>query len=452
MRAQPRLVPDPRAAPDNLNLPLVNQPATILGCTITFLSIAVLAVIFRVWIRIKDRLWGWDDAFVVLACVTSIVGDTMVCLMPNDGLGLHLWTLDNAHLISYFKHIFSTNVAYCASSTFIKMSILYQYLRLFSETTTTSTFDTRYRIARRLTWSLIVLCCVWGVIFTCLAAFACNPIDKNWNWTKPGHCIGWGTKIPTRFFPMYLGHSISNSVLDIMVLLLPLPFLRILRLGGKSKAGLICLYTLGTAVGVVAVGRMIALSVNRAGTIPVMDMTYYTPAVYIFGVLEVNLAIIAASIPTFWPVIASFANNKIFVVNEVQIHVESAPRDSFASGSAIVSDGKDGFEGQYLGDPNALTRSLSTSKDRSVHQTKLGRTSPIGRTIALDLGRRSSQESHRNLYRTQSGGENRSSTSLAGNEEEDWFRELDKINNGKSTTTIGRTAIPLEQIKALDRR
>lgn len=451
MIARANLIPDPRNHPDNANLPLTNQPQTLWGCTIAFLSLAVIAVLLRTWIRVKDRLWGWDDAFVVLACMASIIGDTMVCLMPNDGLGLHLWTLDEVHRTSYFKHIFATNIAYCTSSTLIKLSILYQYLRLFSETAA-STFDVRYLVARRLTWSLIVICGIWGMIFSGLAAFSCTPIVKNWDWQTPGRCIGWGSKIPSHFFAMFLGHSISNSVLDFLVLLLPLPFLNILRLGGKSKAGLICLYTLGFAVGVVAVGRMIALSINRAGTIPVMDMTYYTPAVYIFGVLEVNLAIIAASIPTFWPALAAFATNKIFVVNEVQIHVESVPRDSFASGSAIVSDGKDAFEPRYLNDTSGLSRSISTSKAPSVQETRHGRSSPIGRTIAFDLGRRSSQESHRNLYRTGSGGEARRSASLTGNEEEDWFKELDKINNGKSTTTIERTAIPLEQIKALDRR
>jgi hypothetical protein len=142
------------------------------------------------------------------------------------------------------QHIYSTNVAYCTSATFIKLSILYQYLRLFSETAP-STTCARYRLARRLTWVLVVLSSVWGVAFVLLAAFSCSPIAKNWNATLPGRCVGWGTKDPDEFFAMFLGHSISNLVLDIVVLLLPVPFLSMLRIGGKSKAGLITLFSLG---------------------------------------------------------------------------------------------------------------------------------------------------------------------------------------------------------------
>lgn len=61
----------------------------------------------------------------------------------------------------------------------------------------------------------------------------------------PGKCFGFGSKKPEEFFAMFVGHSASNMTLDLMVLLLPLPFLGMLRLAGRSKAGLITLFTLG---------------------------------------------------------------------------------------------------------------------------------------------------------------------------------------------------------------
>jgi hypothetical protein len=41
---------------------------------------AVIAICLRLWVRIRDRLWGWDDLFVLLAGLASIMGDTFVCL------------------------------------------------------------------------------------------------------------------------------------------------------------------------------------------------------------------------------------------------------------------------------------------------------------------------------------------------------------------------------------
>jgi hypothetical protein len=89
---------NPRDHPDNAHLPNVNRPATIQGVTITFLvsplvhhpkrkttnamwqSMAIIAICLRLWVRIRDRLWGWDDLFVLLAGLASIIGDTFVCL------------------------------------------------------------------------------------------------------------------------------------------------------------------------------------------------------------------------------------------------------------------------------------------------------------------------------------------------------------------------------------
>jgi hypothetical protein len=67
---------------------------------------------------------------------------------------------------------------------------------------------------------------------------------------------------------------------------------------------------------------VIALAYKRIGTVPVFDVTYYTATVYIFSVLEIDVAILCASIPIFWPVIQAFASNKILIVNEIEVRTE----------------------------------------------------------------------------------------------------------------------------------
>jgi hypothetical protein len=127
----------------------------------------------------------------------------------------------------------------------IKLAILFQYLRLFAETAA-STTTAQYRLARRATWALIIISATWGLTFFLLAIFPCKPIAKNWEFRLPGKCIGWGSKNPKEFFAMFMGHSVSNCALDILVLVLPAPFLTMLRLAGKSKMALISLFALGS--------------------------------------------------------------------------------------------------------------------------------------------------------------------------------------------------------------
>ncbi|KAL6154291.1 hypothetical protein ACJBU6_07559 [Exserohilum turcicum] len=464
---------NPKNHPDNAHLPTLNQPATILGITIAFLGVAILTVCLRLWVRLKDRLWGWDDFFVVLAAIASFVGDIMVCRMPKDGLGLHLWTLDWTHLVNYFKHIYSTNAAYAASSTLIKLSILFQYLRLFAETAP-STSTRIYHLSRRLTWGMIAVCSAWGLTFFPLALFSCRPIAKNWDPLVPGKCIGWGSKDPEEFFAMFLGHAVSNSVLDILVLLLPVPFMTALRIAGKSRAGLIGLFIMGSSAVVVAIGRIIALSVNRAGTVPVIDMSFYTPLVYIFAVLEVNFAIITASIPIFWPAIATLASNKIFVVNEVEIRVEDVTRhESFDSNGGIsLNDRKSTPSGEnkmgvvtrvsdHITRKSGEKLSLSTHDRKpskgslSVRSAGLGHTgrspsnaSSIGNSFA-DFGTRPSQDSLHHLYRTCSR-ENQSSKSLTREDSDDWFAEMDRANARAQATSAPTSPLPFENMKPSD--
>src|ERR1700712_5593437 len=75
---------------DDGYIPVVNRPDTVRGVVITFLvsntvgmfleftlaytyqCIACIAVGLRLFVRLKDRLWGWDDLFVFLAAVSVI--------------------------------------------------------------------------------------------------------------------------------------------------------------------------------------------------------------------------------------------------------------------------------------------------------------------------------------------------------------------------------------------
>lgn len=217
-------------------------------------------------------------------------------------------------------------------------------------------------------------------------------------------------------------------------------------------------------------GRLIALSITRAGTVPVLDMTFHTPIIYIFAVLEVNFAIITASIPIFWPVIATLATNKIFVVNEVEIRVEDVSRhESFDSSGAIsltdrkCADSKLGIVTTTVSDH--MHRKSSERLGRSNHGRETGTTSSIGRPMGTgfpgrkasnastigrpfaELGSRPSQDSSHHFYEI-SPKEGLSPNMLGKSDGDDWFAELDRVNSHGQTTTVQTASVPFEHIKA----
>jgi hypothetical protein len=62
---------------------------------------------------------------------------------------------------------------------------------------------------------------------------------------------------------------------------------------------------------------------NRLGLFePELDPTWYTPLTVISTCLEVNMAVLCASIPIFWPVLKNFRILKILVTKEVILKSE----------------------------------------------------------------------------------------------------------------------------------
>lgn len=194
---------------------------------------------------------------------------------------------------------------------------------------------------------------------------------------------------------------------------------------------------------------MISLCINRAGTVPILDMSYHTPIVYIFSVLEVNIAILCASIPTFWPMISSFATNKILVVNEIVVHVEEYSKTSLDGqpGIGLAEQGAwksppespSALQPQQPSRFSTIARSFDPrpSKDsarKSKHRSKNSIASSVGRAFTrVEPDRsaiRASQDSQHNFYKVTS----RESGSL-NKSDYDWFTELDRDCVGKRTTT-----------------
>ena len=99
--------------------------------------------------------------------------------------------------------IYFPELNYTIVVVLIKTSILYSYKRIFGHVKTT-----KYHI-----YALLALSWAWGVAFFLTIVFQCTPVDKAWMPEKPGYCIP--------IVPFLWGNSISNFIIDWMILLVP---------------------------------------------------------------------------------------------------------------------------------------------------------------------------------------------------------------------------------------
>jgi hypothetical protein len=105
------------------------------------------------------------------------------------------------------------NAAYVMTTIFVKLSLLFQYLRLFRE---------GYR--RTISLTLLAIVILWGTAFIFMAWFPCFPVSGFWNkrMVPPAKCYGFGYRTMDEAKNTLFAFSGSNMILDIAIFLLPL--------------------------------------------------------------------------------------------------------------------------------------------------------------------------------------------------------------------------------------
>ncbi|CAD0084646.1 unnamed protein product [Aureobasidium vineae] len=133
-------------------------------------------------------------------------------------MGRPVQTVSSPDITEFLKIQYTGAIQYPLCVTFIKVSILYQYRRLFP--------NHDFKLMTSFLIAIMVMWCT-AVMFT--GVFMCTPIAKVWNPAIPGKCIS--------LVPFYYGMQIPNVVTDLCILLLPFREIQRLELPKKQKLG-----------------------------------------------------------------------------------------------------------------------------------------------------------------------------------------------------------------------
>ena len=108
----------------------------------------------------------------------------------------------------------------------IKISILLLYRSIFP--------GRRFSIATMIVGALVI---GWGSACLLTSILSCVPISVFWDITRPSTCIDKG-----KFF---LGNSIPNIAMDVLILMLPMRHVWYLQLSLRQKFAVSGLFLLG---------------------------------------------------------------------------------------------------------------------------------------------------------------------------------------------------------------
>ncbi|KAI5860941.1 hypothetical protein GGS23DRAFT_578065, partial [Durotheca rogersii] len=199
------------------------------------------------------------------------------------------------------------NASYNVSTTLIKISLLFQYLRVFR--------DGKMRV---ICITMLVLTGLWGGAYSFMAWVPCFPVRGYWTWSVGAKCYGFGSTKADEVFAVWVSHTAVNAVLDMVVFLIPMPLYFERGTTRRTKVGLAGLLVLGSVVIGLSMWRLATIVENKASTSPAFDPTWYTPISIVLGVLEVTIASICASVPIFWPSLRARLD-EIFITREITV-------------------------------------------------------------------------------------------------------------------------------------
>ena len=160
------------------------------------------------------------------------------------GIGRHGQAVGATNVREFLKGLYAYEIFYCATITFVKVSILLFYARIFH-------VMNNMKAAWWLTMGVVI---AWFLATVrvplelasamwltskqeVVAVLKCLPIHSLWDRDVAGHCID--------LKKYQFGAAIPNIATDLLLLVAPIPFVMKLQIAQNQKAAVVFMFALG---------------------------------------------------------------------------------------------------------------------------------------------------------------------------------------------------------------
>jgi hypothetical protein len=150
--------------------------------------------------------------------------------MLRFGLGTHISTITYTKTVPMLTRLFALYFFFNAAITLARASCLLFYKRVFGSAGCPTWFKWALWITHGLNVAWLV-----GIILGTI--FQCKPVAKNYDPLLPGWCDNSSAT--------WMGATIPSVIIDLILLVLPLPIIWRLRLNSGPKFTLISIFVFG---------------------------------------------------------------------------------------------------------------------------------------------------------------------------------------------------------------
>lgn len=136
-----------------------------------------------------------------------------------------------------------------------------------------------------------------------IVIFNCTPIAGAWNFNLAltAKCVDKKS--------FYTGGSVPNVITDLILVILPLPYVWSLHASITQRVVLGGIFALGTFVSIVSMIRL-SILLDTAGD--TLDLTYTYKDVYLWSLVEINVGLVCACLPSLRPIVRVLGLNRFF--------------------------------------------------------------------------------------------------------------------------------------------
>jgi hypothetical protein len=158
---------------------------------------------------------------------------------------------------------------------------------------------------------------------------SCIPVQAAWDITiLNAKCI------PIR--SIYLGGSVPNVFLDLILVIMPIPHVMRLHAPLAQRVVLAGMFALGTFIAVVSLVRLIIFMQIPIGTQG--DVTYNFREIIVWSVVEINIGLTCACLPSLKPALSMIGLTKLFSFNSSRPSNHSPGPNTFPSAGGYDSN------------------------------------------------------------------------------------------------------------------
>ncbi|KAI0485062.1 hypothetical protein GGR56DRAFT_56786 [Xylariaceae sp. FL0804] len=295
---------------------------------ISMFALGAVAVVLRMAVRFSLRTPNVLSEILIILSLTSFA--------VYAGLGLHYIvagpgpaTFDLNQIVAEYanggkvwgkaliKTLYVTDLFFGLTITLVKLSILMLYFGIFS-------VSKRFQ---RATYIVGGICVAWFIVFLFINIFQCQPISALWEtFGAAQYCIANG--------PLWLGFELTNLLLDVLILVLPVSMLRQLQLAPVQKRSVAGIFLLG---GLVCVASIIRITyIWHPADIQVVDISHTE----IWSSIQLGTAILCACLPCYGPILRAGLGAMKHGMSALGMAVSTQSGRSAHSQAAVLSGSK----------------------------------------------------------------------------------------------------------------